>query len=82
MNRSECGGICVAFLCGAAIGAATALLMAPQSGERTRRQLKRQAGQFHDYLEDVREDFQHRVHDVKQATEDAVKQLERRIRPN
>jgi gas vesicle protein len=38
------------FLLGAAIGAAAALLMAPASGARTRRRLRRQGEEVADYL--------------------------------
>jgi gas vesicle protein len=38
-NGSSAGGVFVAFLLGAATGAAVALLFAPASGEETRRKL-------------------------------------------
>lgn len=42
MERSN-NTVFVWFICGAALGAAVALLVAPESGERTRRRLARQA---------------------------------------
>jgi len=52
--REGCGGACLAsFLIGTSLGAAVALLLAPESGERTRRRLRRAAEDAQDYLEDV-----------------------------
>ena len=43
----------IAFGLGLSAGAAVALLYAPQSGERTRRQLKKNIDEGVDYLEDA-----------------------------
>jgi gas vesicle protein len=43
----------IAFGLGVSAGAAVALLYAPQSGERTRRQLKKNIDEGVDYLEDA-----------------------------
>ena len=43
----------IAFAAGMAAGAAVALLYAPQSGTRTRRQLRRNLNDGVDYLEDA-----------------------------
>ena len=43
----------IAFGLGVTAGAAVALLYAPQSGERTRRQLKKNINEGVDYLEDA-----------------------------
>ena len=48
------------FLAGSAIGAAIALLYAPQSGEDTRRYLGRQARKGRRVIEDVSEDLSDR----------------------
>ena len=50
MDRKE---IWIAFSVGVAAGAAVALLYAPQSGDRTRRQLRRNLNDGVDYLEDA-----------------------------
>jgi gas vesicle protein len=46
-------GIWIAFGVGVAAGASVALLYAPQSGDRTRRQLRRNLNDGVDYLEDA-----------------------------
>jgi gas vesicle protein len=46
-------GIWIAFGLGVSAGAAVALLYAPQSGERTRRQLKKNINESVDSLEDA-----------------------------
>ena len=46
-------GVWIAFAIGAAAGAAVALLYAPQSGVRTRRQLRRNIDEGVGYLEDA-----------------------------
>lgn len=52
--REGCGGACLAsFLIGASLGSVVALLLAPESGERTRRRLRRAAEDAQDYLEDA-----------------------------
>ena len=45
-NERSCSGMCcvLSFLIGAVVGGGIALLTAPKSGERTRAQLKRMAG--------------------------------------
>ena len=52
--REGCSGAClVSFLIGASLGAAAALLMAPESGDRTRRRIRRAAEDAQGYLGDV-----------------------------
>lgn len=46
-------GICITFGVGAAAGAVIALLYAPQPGDRTRRQLRRNFDDGVDYIEDA-----------------------------
>lgn len=61
----------MAFLLGAAVGAGVALLLAPQSGEETRRKLGETARRLGDDLDDkvrsAREEVKHRAGDVKAA---------------
>lgn len=56
------------FLAGALIGAAVAILYAPQSGERTRREISRKAKR-------LREDMSERLEDVRDEVTDRSKQL-------
>ena len=46
-------GVWIAFGLGVSAGAAVALLYAPQAGEKTRRQIKRNINDGVDYLEDA-----------------------------
>ena len=50
MSDTRAGDRAAFFLIGAAIGATAALLMAPASGARTRRRLRRQGEEVADYL--------------------------------
>jgi gas vesicle protein len=54
MNAARC---CAIFFLGAAAGAAAALIYAPQSGEKTRKQLKRNLQNAGDYIKDSRDDL-------------------------
>ncbi|HEX3940706.1 MAG TPA: YtxH domain-containing protein [Acidobacteriaceae bacterium] len=59
------------FLAGAALGAAVALAYAPQSGDKTRRQVKRSLDDASDYVKDTTEDLgKHakRVYNVAKET--------------
>jgi len=53
-NDKNCSATCcvLSFLIGAAAGSGIALLTAPQSGKRTRDQLKRMAGGCYDEMKD------------------------------
>ncbi len=53
MNDTKVGDRATFFLLGAAIGAVAALLVAPASGARTRRTLRRKAEDAADYVGDV-----------------------------
>ena len=63
------GGLVVAFIAGAAVGAAVALLFAPAQGQVTRGKLRRR-------LEDVREYAEDEFDDLRKK---ARKELRRRI---
>lgn len=73
-----------AFAIGVAAGAAVALLYAPQSGERTRRQIRRNIEDAGEYIRDTASDFggqaekyirrsREAVADVVDTAQDAVK---------
>ncbi len=61
----------IAFLLGAAVGAGVALLLAPQSGAETRKQIAEKTRKLGDELDHrvqgVKEEVKHRSGDLKQA---------------
>ncbi|MBK5187665.1 MAG: YtxH domain-containing protein, partial [Gemmatimonadaceae bacterium] len=61
--EEKSGGGIGSFLLGAAIGAGIALLLAPQSGEATRRDLKRKAREMSDAAKDAAGDLSDTVVD-------------------
>ena len=69
------------FLAGSALGAAIALLYAPQSGEETRRTLGKQARKGRRVLEDVGEDLADRGRGLyekgRRIADDAADMIER-----
>jgi len=64
------------FAIGVAAGAAVALLYAPQSGERTRRQVRRKLEDASDYMKDTADTIGERASKVykvgRSAVEDAI----------
>ena len=69
-NERGCSGMCcvVSFLIGAMVGGGIALLTAPKSGQRTREQLKRMAGDVKDKAEDYYDEIKDKA---TEATEKA-----------
>lgn len=63
----------VIFLGGAAIGAAVALLLAPESGEKTRRRIKRFYEDEKDKLADA---YQH----VRDGVEDEARKIGKKVK--
>lgn len=66
------------FLLGAIVGAGIALLTAPDSGHRTRRRIRRVAGDLKDTAGDQIEDF---AEDVKARVDDAVRGARKKLQP-
>lgn len=64
------------LLLGAAIGAGVALLMAPDSGRKTRRRIRRAAG---DIAETAQDRWDEVSDDVRHRMDDAVKVARRRL---
>lgn len=64
-----------AFMVGVAAGASIALLYAPQTGERTRKQLRRSIEDAGDYLKDTADDVQDRAQDYVKRSRDVVEDL-------
>ncbi|HVJ07925.1 MAG TPA: YtxH domain-containing protein [Acidisarcina sp.] len=63
------------FAVGVAAGATVALIYAPQSGARTRKQLKRKLDDAADYVKGVGEDFGDRAGDAVSRGRDVVDDL-------
>ena len=61
----------------AALGAGVALLLAPQSGERTRRQLRRKA---EDVMKDIRENALLKAHDAYDLGKSKAHRIGRQVR--
>ena len=66
------GGSVGSFLIGLAVGAGIALLIAPQSGEETRRDIARQARRARDYADDVGDQLRNRIGDARDAVTSRV----------
>ena len=83
--RNKSGRPSAFFLLGAAIGAATALLMAPASGAQTRRRLRRQGEEVADYLIDAGKELVDKCEDLYERSgevvDDAAHELSGNITP-
>lgn len=64
-----------AFTVGVVAGASVALLYAPQTGERTRRQLRRSIEDAGDYLKDTTDDVQDRAEDYVRRSRGVIEDL-------
>lgn len=64
------------LLLGAAVGAGVALLMAPQSGRRTRKKIRRAAGDIRHTAEDRWDEL---AEDVKSRVDDAVRSARKSV---
>ena len=84
MSDSRAGDRAAFFLLGAAIGAATALLMAPASGVHTRRRLRRQGEEVADYLIHAGKELVDKCEDLYERSgevvEDATQELSGKYR--
>jgi gas vesicle protein len=72
MRDTKTGDRTAFFLLGAAIGAATALLVAPASGARTRRKLIRKGEEAADYLIDAGKELIDKCEDLYERSEALV----------
>jgi len=84
MKRDEWVERLAFFFVGMGVGAAIALLYAPQSGVRTRRQIRRAAEDAQSYLEELGQELIERgrelVERARQATSESVKQISQKVR--
>ena len=74
------GETVVAFLVGIAVGASVGLLMAPQSGERTRRQIRRKAEDVQADLEELGQDLIDRGRELVEKGREAADDTVRKVR--
>lgn len=65
-------GFAVGLVLGALIGAGAALLLAPQSGEETRRLIRKKARRLAREAQDKYDDVKDRVRDVRTRARDAI----------
>ena len=63
------------FLAGAALAGGAALLLAPQSGERTRRAIRRKAAAATDFLAETRDRAERRYQGLRKGVGQARKRL-------
>ena len=84
MSDTRAGDRAVFLLLGAAIGATAALLLAPASGARTRRRLRRQGEEVADFLIDTGKDLMDKCEDLYERSgevvEDATHELSGKYR--
>jgi gas vesicle protein len=74
-DRNEIGMIALAFLAGALVGFGVGMLVAPQSGERTRKVLKKKWGEAKDVIDDQVENVSDTFDDVR----DKVRKVARKL---
>ena len=75
MKNDEAVKVATAFLIGGAIGAAIALLYAPQSGRETRKDIGRTARRIRNEAADLVEDTIEKVDDFMDETKDRVSEI-------
>ena len=66
--------IALAFILGGVLGAAFALLLAPESGSRTRERFKEAASGFKEKTRDVAEDFRGKVEEAIDRSKEALEE--------
>ncbi len=74
------GGFVAGLLIGGLAGALTMLLLAPQSGERTRREIRRKALEFRDQVADSAEAARDRAEQTLDAARDRVDDVKHNVR--
>jgi gas vesicle protein len=84
MRDSRAGDQAAFFLVGAAIGAAAALLLAPATGEKTRRRLARKGEEVADYMIDAGKELVEKCEDLYERSGelagDATRELSAKYR--
>lgn len=72
-------GFLAGVLVGGLAGAVTMLLVAPQSGERTRVQIRRRAREMREQLADTADDVRERAEDAVDGARDRARHLTQRV---
>jgi len=84
MSNRSAGDRITFFLLGAGIGAATALLLAPESGARTRRRIRRTAEDAAEYVVEAGKDLVEECEDLykrsRELVDDAARELSGKYR--
>jgi len=80
-NEKSCAvtGYVLSFLIGAAVGGAIALITAPQSGDRTRKQLKRKAGDVKENVEDYYDEMKDKTIEATKKVQDLYQETKRTV---
>ncbi|MEK6481610.1 YtxH domain-containing protein [Catalinimonas sp. 4WD22] len=73
------GKVISALLIGAAAGAIAGLLLAPESGDKTRRKLNKSAKNMLDDLEDAWEDSAERIKDLADSAVEEIEKYNKKI---
>jgi len=79
-NGGETGAFLAGFIVGGLVGAATALILAPQSGERTRTQIREKSIELRDRAEDLAEDARLRADEAAEEARKRADELQQRGR--
>ena len=74
-SDSEIGSFLTGFIIGGLVGAAVALIMAPQSGEETRAQIRQRSIEIRDQTATYGEDAQRRAEDAAAAARNRAEKL-------
>jgi len=82
MNKSTCspGSFLTGLVAGALVGAGIALLYAPQSGEETRKQLKKKADEVKDKAEKAKEDALVKMEEMKETAQQKAADIKKRAK--
>ncbi len=83
-HENDIGTLVVGFFLGALVGAAMALLFAPQSGEETRDQIRQKSielsEQAQDKAEETRAKAEAMLHDARHKFDEATEELQTRAK--
>ena len=77
---SETGSFLAGFIIGGLVGAAAALILAPQSGEQTRSQIRERGIELRDRAGEMAEDARKRAEDAAVEARRRADELERRAK--